>query len=588
MPTTAMQERTRPTPARREVSDEATTVKATPSERSVVNIAATLAASARRRAEQIAVAMPRRARPRGRDAYETVTFAQLNKDSDLIAAGLWAMGVEPGMRLVLLVPQSIDFIALTFGLFKAGVVTVLIDPGMGIQRMLDCLRDVKPDGFVGIPAVQVVRRLLAGRFPNARHNVWVGRKWLPGGKTLKQIRALGERTIATAENGFAVAPTKGDDPAAIIFTSGATGPPKGVLYRHGNFAHQVTEIRDFYGIEPGGTDVAAFPLFSLFNAGMGVTTVLPDMDPSRPARVDPARFVAAIRDWRADQSFASPAVWRRVGPYCEAKGVALDSLRRVLSAGAPVPASTLKTMRKALPEETPMHTPYGATESLPVASIDDAEVLGETAAATDQGAGVCVGRKFPDIRWRVVRISDDPIRTLADTEPLSLGEIGEIIVSGPVVTREYVHRPRANVMAKIADGSDVWHRIGDVGYFDEVGRFWYCGRKAHRVRAEKRTHFTIPCEAILNTHPHVGRSALVGVGPAGRQKPVAVIEPEDGRFPTTRAGKEKLTAEVAALAKANEKTAEITRVLIKKFLPVDVRHNSKINRETLAKWAASR
>ena len=173
-----------------------------------------------------------------------------------------------------------------------------------------------------------------------------------------------------------------DDPAAIIFTTGSTGPPKGVLYSHRNFDAQVEQIRDFYGIQPGEIDLPCFPLFGLFNCAMGVTAVIPDMDPSRPAQVDPLKIIEAASDWNATQAFGSPAIWDRVGRYCESHGVRLPTIRRVLSAGAPIPAEVLRRMKACIHPEGDVHTPYGATESLPVASISASEVLGETVGQT--------------------------------------------------------------------------------------------------------------------------------------------------------------------------------------------------------------
>jgi olefin beta-lactone synthetase len=396
----------------------------------------------------------------------------------------------------------------------------------------------------------------------------------------------------------------------VIFTSGSTGAAKGVLYRHGNFDRQVTEIRDYYGIKPGEIDVACFPLFGLFNAAMGVTTVFPAMDFSRPARVDPRNIVSAVNDWQASQAFGSPAVWNRVGRYCEEHRDRLPTLNRVLAAGAPVSAAVQRRMIACIHSEGAMHTPYGATEALPVASISSVDVLSETAKATEHGAGVCVGTRFGGIDWQVIRIHDGPIPTLADAKELPRGQIGELIVRGPVVTTEYVTRIEANAMAKIYDtdansaGASIsrpqppscsfWHRMGDVGYLDEQDRFWFCGRMSQRVvvdatsSAARRTLFTIPCEAIFNRHPNVFRSALVSVGRRGKRRAAVVVEPLSGRMPRGKTERARLMNELRQLGQTADHTNSITEILICKSLPVDVRHNVKINREQLAPWAAKK
>jgi acyl-CoA synthetase (AMP-forming)/AMP-acid ligase II len=517
----------------------------------------------------------------GKRQYKRLTFRQLDNDSNRLAAGLVQMGVRPGMRIVLLVRLGIDFISLVFALFKAGAVIVLIDPGMGRRRMLECLGEVEPDGFVAVPVAHAVRLLMRTRFAKARINVTVGRRWFWGGQTIRELRgqSVGQ---------FQSVSTQPEDPAAIIFTSGATGPAKGVLFHHRTFRHQVDQIRDFYDIQPGGADVACFPLFALFNAAMGTATVLPEMDPSRPAQVDPRNIIEAVHDFRATQAFASPAVWNVVGRYCEQSGVKMPTLRRVLSAGAPVPPHVLARIRSVIAPDGEMHTPYGATEALPVASISASEVLGETAARSKDGAGTCVGRRFSEIDWEVIRITDAPIETIDRAEPLAAGEIGELIVRGPVVTTEYVTRTQANQWAKIADGNSFWHRMGDVGYLDNKDRFWFCGRQVHRVLTMQGPMYSVPCEAILNSDERVFRSALVGVGEKERQTPILVVEPWPEHAPGRAADRRNLVDELTRLARRHELTQHVERVLLHKGLPVDVRHNAKIDRRKLAAWAGRR
>jgi acyl-CoA synthetase (AMP-forming)/AMP-acid ligase II len=522
-------------------------------------------------------------RHRRRYDYSRQTFDALAEDANRLARGFATMGIGAGQRIALMVRPGADFVALTFALFKTGATIVLIDPGMGRSNLIDCLTDVRPDGFVAIPLVHLVRRLYRRRFRCAKRNVVVASSWAGRAPTIDQVRKLASGQPITRQ-------VSNDDEAAIIFTTGSTGPPKGVLYTHGTFNAQVDHIRDQYEIEPGGTDLAGFPLFGLFNAAMGMTTVVPDMDPTRPAAVDPRRFVAHIHDLEISQSFASPAVWNAVGQYCHDQGVKLPSLRRVLSAGAPVPPHVLKWMKACQPADGEMHTPYGATEALPVATISASEVLNETAALSAQGKGTCVGRRFERLDWRVIRINDEPIATIEETEPVGPRQIGELIVRGPQVTRCYVTSESATRLHKIADGLTFWHRMGDVGYLDDQDRFWFCGRKAHRVETSQRTMYSVPCEAIFNEHAGVYRSALVGVGQRGRQVPAMICEPWPEQWPRSQTEKQTLVSELAQLAAQSPITAQIeaSRILLKRSLPVDIRHNAKIFREQLVGWAAKR
>lgn len=549
-----------------------------------VNIADRLRESARLYPTQRAVVFPAGRDRSGRVTYSHLTFEQLDRESDRLARGLIEYGVRPGMRLVLMVKPSLEFIALTFALFKTGAVVVLIDPGMGRSNIFKCLETVEPDGFIAIPIVQAIRVLSGRRFPKARLNVTVnGRRWFWSGRTYAEL-------LGTECSPFDAPKTLKTDPAAIIFTSGSTGPPKGVAYEHGMFDAQVELLRNFYDIKPGEVDLPGFPLFALFNSAMGVTTVIPDMDPTRPAQVDPRKVLEAIENQGVTQAFGSPAIWNRVGRYCEQHGLKIKSLKRVLSAGAPVPVHVIERMRRAFAEsDADIHTPYGATESLPIASISGREVLGQTAAQWRVGKGTCVGKLFPQVRVKIVAITDGPIANLSEVSELPLGEIGEVLVQAPSTTREYFRLPDATRGAKIADNSEssttgFWHRMGDVGYLDEQGRLWFCGRKAHIVETTQGRLFTIPCEAIFNQHPRVYRSALVGIGPHPQQ-PVIVVEPEAGHFPETSADEARFRAELEALGRANPLTQSIETILFHRSLPVDIRHNVKIFREKLAPWA---
>lgn len=530
--------------------------------------------------DAIAIAVSGRRDRNGQRQYDTMTFRQLAEDSTRLAAGLAGMGVTPGTRLAVMVRPGIDFVSLVFALFKAGAVSILIDPGMGKKNVLSCLDQVQPQGFVAIPLVHAVRLLNGRRYREAKLNITAGRRWFWGGATLKKLRQAEVSDFRPFE-------ATADDRAAIIFTSGSTGPPKGVEFRHEGFRRQVEFIQERYEIQPGEVDVPGFPLFGLFNSAMGVTSVIPEMDFSRPATVDPRNILEAVHDWQATQAFASPAVWNAVGQFCEREKLQMPTLRRVLSAGAPVPPHVLQRMRVAAPNAE-MHTPYGATEALPIASISASEVLSETLQHSREGAGTCVGTRFRGIEWQVIAITDEAIETIDHAASIETGEIGELIVRGPVITRRYATSEEATRRSKIRDGEMIWHRMGDVGYLDDQNRFWFCGRKSHRLTTAGGPMFTIPVEAIFNNHPRIFRSALVGIGPRDDQTPVVIVEPWPGQYPDTSEEIDQLLDELHQLGNKNELTERIHHFLLHPNFPVDVRHNSKIFREKLATWAEER
>ncbi len=543
-----------------------------------VNIASHLPAMARHQPHRQAVVFPHGRDAANRVSYTHLTFRQLDDESDRIAAGLIDHGITRCMRTVLMVTPSLDFFALTFALFKIGAVPVLIDPGMGVKNLGKCLAEAQPEAFIGVPKAHVARLLLRWSRDTLKHLVTVGRNPFWGGETLDAIR-----TRVSKNHGFKMADTQCQEVAAILFTSGSTGIPKGVVYTHGIFDDQVNKLKSVYDIQPGEIDLPTFPLFALFAPALGMTAIIPDMDFTRPAQIDPRKIAEAIEDFGVTQMFGSPALINRVSRYGVRHGFSFPSLKRVISAGAPVSSAILERFSRLIPEDTQIFTPYGATESLPVASIGSHEILRETGEQTNRGAGVCVGQPVDGINLKIIKITDDPIAEWSDELELPTGEIGEITVQGANVTREYYNRPESTKLAKIVDpkSGGFYHRMGDVGYRDEKGRVWMCGRKTHRVLTPEGTLFTIPCEAIFNTHPQVFRTALVGV----KRQPVLCVELEAD---TQTEDLAKIKKELLKLGSGFDITKNIKRIHFHPAFPVDIRHNAKIFREKLALWAQAK
>jgi acyl-CoA synthetase (AMP-forming)/AMP-acid ligase II len=502
---------------------------------------------------------------------EATSFAELAADVRSLAAGLRRAGLKSGERVALLVPPSRDFYALTFALFRLGAVPVFIDPGIGVRNMGRCLAETSPVAFLGSPKAHLAR--MAARWaPSARLAVVADGK-IPGLWNTRELRAMGRGAAEWETTNSA------DAPAAVLFTSGSTGAPKGAVYTQAMFAAQLDRLSGLFDIREGETSVATFPLFGLFDAALGQTCVLPNMDFTRPAHVDPGEIIRCLQRREAQQLFGSPALLDRVGRYGERHGIALPHLKRVLSAGAPVPANTLERFQRMLSTGARLLTPYGATEALPVAVIDADEILRDTAALSREGRGVCVGVPVPGVSVSVIRVSDEPIAAWSDGLLARAGEVGEITVKGPVVSREYYGRPEETRAAKIPDGEGFRHRMGDLGYFDERGRLWFCGRKSQRVRTAAGDVPTVSIEQVYNADPRVRRTALVGVG--GRA--VLCVELE----PAQRAD-ERLTRDLLALGDRALRPNPVSEILYHPSFPVDVRHNAKISREVLAVWAAAR
>ena len=305
----------------------------------------------------------------GRDAqgavtYEQLSFRELEESSSQLARGLGEVGIRRGVRTALMVPPSLDFFTLTFALFKIGAVPVLIDPGIGLSNLRGCLAHARPEAFIGIAKAHAARVILGWARTSVRINVTVGNRWFWGGHTLAGVCDRG-----AAGQPFVTVEPLTDDTAAILFTSGSTGAPKGAVYTHDIFNAQVEHIRSLYSITPGEMDLATFPLFALFGPALGMTAVVPEMDASRPASADPVNIISAIEKFGITNMFGSPALINRVARYGEVHQIMLPTLRRAISAGAPVPAKVLaRFFRDAVPRRTDIHPLWG--NRVPAGGID--------------------------------------------------------------------------------------------------------------------------------------------------------------------------------------------------------------------------
>ncbi len=452
---------------------------------------------------------------------------------------------------------------------------VMIDPGIGFKNLKKCLGEAEPEAFIGITPAHILRVILRWSPATIRTNVTLGPRLFWGGHKYPEIRD-------NDASAYEIANLDPDEMGAIMFTSGSTGISKGAVYTHGILTNQVRFLQQTYGFTSDDVDLATFPLFGLFDVCLGMTAVIPDMDATKPARANPLKLIEAIEDNGATTMFGSPALVDTLSRYGTEKNIKLNSLRRVISCGAPARNDILQRFHRMLNEDVEIFTPYGATEALPVSSIGSRTILGETAEATDSGGGTCVGYPLEQIQVKVIKIIDEPIDTWSEALVLPAGEIGEIVVKGPIVTREYYRRPENTRLAKISENDEIWHRMGDVGRFDDKGRLWFCGRKTHRVVASEQVFFTIPCERVFNRHPKVYRTALVGIGKPGAQIPVICVELEKGIKDLNAT---VLIDELKQLGSKFAHTAPISEFLLHPGFPVDIRHNAKIGRELLAEWA---
>jgi olefin beta-lactone synthetase len=507
-----------------------------------------------------------------RPQYDAIDFAALSARITAYENGLAAAGLRAAERVIMLVTPGADFLALSYAVMGRGAVPVFIDPGMGVDAVVACMREAQPTGFIGVPKAHLLRLKAAELFRSLRFCVVAGRVPLFGATRLRDL-------LKPAGGPPAPIPRQADDPALVAFTSGGTGRPKGVIFTNRMLTEQLAVFRGQFGFRGGEQDLPLLPVFSLFTAALGVGSIFPPLDPSRPLSLVPKQIIRVMRDLGNQTSFGSPTLWTKLAEYCRQTGESLPQLRRVFMAGAPVSQATLDLVKAACPQAESF-TPYGATEALPVTVAAAAELRQHPPMLAVSGEqGTPVGRAIDGVTLRVVQPAVEPVNSpLIDCGPR---EIGEIVVSGDTVSREYLSRPEATAASKVSEGGRVWHRMGDMGYLDADGQLYFCGRRVHVVATTDRVFHSVPVENVFNRHPEVSRTALVGVD----GEPALVVEPRSRSL--TQDARRRLAAELRAIGAADPVTAAIRRFYFHYSFPVDARHNAKIFRDRLAIWAAT-
>ena len=476
----------------------------------------------------------------------SVTFAELDSRIATFAQGLIQQGVHSGDRVAILVPPSIDLISLVYACWRIGAVTVIADRGLGIKGLGRAVKSSRVHHVVGLRTGVIAAQIL---------------RWAPRGNFI-DLKSLQSSLQLDGLSQLALAKPEPNDLGAILFTSGATGPAKGVRYTHGQLGAQRDVLQGVYNITEDDSFVAAFAPFALFGPALGITTGLADMDVTSPATLTAKALDDACEATDATMIFASPAALANVLQTSTSNLSSLKQVRLVMSAGAPVPIETLRQMKRLCPQAE-MHTPYGMTEVLPVAdlSLEQREAVGV-------GAGVCVGRPVKDCHVKIVPVDGG----LAE---LPTGETGEVVVSAPWMSLGYNRLWLTQQKARFVNEGLTWHRTGDVGHLDTEGNVWIEGRVVHMIHTAHGSITPVPLEILCETISGVKRAAAVGIGEPGIQQIVIVLETDQRKDNVAATA---LTTQVRSLLAH----LDVVAVWETKKLPVDIRHNSKIDRTALA------
>ena len=482
--------------------------------------------------------------PAGSGRWRRVSWRQLTMKVDLLARGLVGRGIHRGDRVAVLVTPGADLIATVYACWQIGATVVIVDAALGVRGIRRALRSARPTSIIAIPkAIPIVQGL--------------GAKVIASGQ-LARIAAEGKSKPSPER-------AQAHDEAIVVFTSGSTGPAKGVVYRHEQIARTRDLIVAHLDITERDALVAAFAPWAVLGPALGIASVIPDMDVTRPATLTAKALGAAVQAVGGTLMWGSPAALRAVVDTQDGlrDKSQLATLRLVMGAGAPVSRELLQGMKDLCPTAD-VRTPYGMTEVLPVTDVSLTEII-----AAGDGPGVLVGHPLAGVDVRISALDSLGQATGALSDSACV--LGEVVVRAAHVKDRYDALWATQRRSSREVG---WHRTGDVGEIDEQGRLWIGGRLSHVITSPSGPIAPVAIEQRMGVITDVLQAAAVGVGPLGNQQVVIVLE-------TNRVVDLDLIDEVRSLAQM-----PVAAVLARTSLPVDIRHRSKVDRTALAIWAA--
>lgn len=548
-------------------------------ENNLFNLAKEISITAQKYPDRTAVIEPHR--KSGAWTLKRFTYAQLSDDTQRVISGLRAHGIQEETRTVYMAPPSYQACVVSAALSAVGATQLMIDPSVGYLNVAERLSKIEPEAFVGIP-LSLAGRFLFGWGPRFGQKLIALEGMFPGATSYQTLVSYDPAPIQDPN----VTP---DTPAVVLYTTGSTGPAKPSVYLHRNFSHVFRTAHHSWRVhemETPPVDMAAFPAFHMIAIAAGGTTVVPPINfaTATPATTDPQPVCEVINAAEVRSLFASPALLERIAHYAIDHDVNMPTLERVIGGGAPVFQPLVESLLRVMAPHGTVWANYGATEALPSTEHGSTEFLEETAALTADGHGICVGLPFPGITVQAVGPIDQKSTLHSDFHEVPTGQMGELIVQGPNISPEYFRDRESTRKNKLYDpNGEVWHRLGDVGHIDDKGRVWVEGRVSQCLHLNNERIAPIPIEAIFDQHPLVRRSGLVERSRKdGSKEAVICIETWE---PLSSSARSALRTALQQLIEQHPKCRVVSQILFSPGLPIDPRHNAKIERPRLAQWA---
>ncbi|MCT4641560.1 MAG: fatty acid CoA ligase family protein [Bacteriovoracaceae bacterium] len=489
--------------------------------------------------------------------YISYTFLELENKINQFANKLTSLGVKKDDVVLIFIKPYIDFSAIIFACYKIGAVCTFIDPGMGRKKLLESISKSTASVLIGIKKVHIARMLFRSSFKDIKLFITTDRLGIFSHSIYKNLDKMSSR--------FKSVDIENQKIGSLLYTSGGTGAPKPVIYTQKILMEQTKKLQNEFDLKPQDTDLAGFPLFALFTLSMGMSSVIPFMDPAAPAKADPQSLIKNIKDNKCSFIAGSPAIWNNMVKYCNDNNIKLDTVKYFVMFGAPISYKMHKRISNIIPNGT-SYTPYGATESLPVSNISGKQILKEFSDENIMGKGICVGTPMKGVKVNIIKKQDGAINNIKDCEFLKTGQVGEIIVNSTTTTIGYNNMEDITKASKIYDENTFWHRMGDMGYMDDKGQLWFLGRVAHTFETNDSMYTPINIEQFFIAKNEIEKAAFI----RAKNKNVIILNSKN-----------------EALAKdiIKKNNLPIDKVLVNENFPVDIRHNIKIDRKKLSTWA---
>ena len=517
--------------------------------------------------------------------YDEISFSELDSKSSRVAIFLSNNGFTRGMKTLVLVRPSIEFIILVYGMFKLGVVPIFppnlnLKSPNGRKQFRSILERANIDALIGSRKILLISYLLRIRsFSNKIISMDKIRSYYLDSKN--NSKYIIDSDVDWSNNSV-----------FVKYTTGSTGPSKGVIYNH-NMLHSHIKLLKSEGINSediffgrSGT-LIVHPL-------IGLTSVI---HTNRPIETTGEEIVEAVNRWSATACFLSPPSAINLSNYLEllnSEGFtkrAFPTLERLYVGGETVSSEVVKTIESHLSSDRPIkggyHLVYGATEGFPLCQNQAINIL-KSDSKTKSGNGICLGKAVSGVKIRILTFRhplEEFDNSLAvDVTGKGINSIGEISVSGPVVyTRLIAGDEKAFggplTWARDTNDRTTWHRTGDLGYIDAEDRIWLVGRKKHRVELSNGvTLYPKQIEPILDSMFDI-RTALVN-GPNNSQAFI-IVENSNQNWEILV---DKLKHSIPTLCKFLKNNIDFSFVQFGEAFPVDSGHQAKIRREVLSDW----